>query len=98
MAHRSSASPCDPATIAMTPQPVLSCAPPATPPPAGEAPFVPLIPEGGELVSVGDIIGDFSRPGAMESLFPEPAAPPTPVREMPMGPPPPLDPRFIPPP
>jgi hypothetical protein len=46
----------------------------------------------------GQMIGDLMNMGSLDlnTLFPPPAAPPTPVREMPMGPPPPPDPRFLP--
>lgn len=77
-------------------------APPA-PPPLG-APPVPPVPgneslqQPGQFASIGEIFSDFSNPGAlMDNMLPLPAAPPTPVRQMPMGAaPPPIDPRFLP--
>ncbi|HET6735055.1 hypothetical protein [Mycobacterium sp.] len=90
--------PVDPAVPVTT----VPAAPPA-PPPLG-APPVPPVPgdaafqQPGQLGSIGEIFSDFSNPGAlMDNMFPLPAAPPTPVREMPMGAvPPPIDPRFLP--
>jgi hypothetical protein len=71
--------------------------PPPGPPPAG-APYVPLIPGDEVMQQPGQMIGDLMNMGSLDlnTLFPPPAAPPTPVREMPMGPPPPPDPRFFP--
>ncbi len=75
---------------------------PASPPPPPGAPTVPAIPaeqlqQSGELGSFGDIIGNFTNPNdIVTKLFPNPSAPYTPVRQMPMGPPPPPDPAFAP--
>jgi hypothetical protein len=82
------------------PPPVDPAVPPPAPPPVG-APYVPLIPGSDVMQLPGQSIGELFNMGnsgdLMGTLFPEPAAPPTPVREMPMGPPPPPDPRFFPP-
>ena len=82
--------------------PVLPGPMPPAPVPVG-APPVPPVPgdqvlQPGQLGTIGDIWRDFQSPNVMDTLFPAPAAPPTPVRQMPMGPPPPLDPAFLPPP
>jgi hypothetical protein len=74
---------------------------PPPPPPIG-APYVPLVPGNDVLQLPGQTLGELFNMGnsgdLMNTLFPEPAAPPTPVRQMPIGPPPPPDPRFLPPP
>jgi hypothetical protein len=42
-------------------------------------------------------MSNFTNPNdIMTNMFPDPAVPYTPVREMPMGPPPPPDPAFAP--
>jgi hypothetical protein len=64
-------------------------------------PVMPEIPsdqilQPGQLGSIGDIMSNFTNPNdIMTTMFPDPAVPYTPVREMPMGPPPP-DPAFAP--
>jgi hypothetical protein len=81
--------------------PAEAPAPPPAPPPIG-APPVPEIPSDqvlhpGQLGSIGDIMRNFANPNdIMINLFPDPVVPYTPVREMPMGPPPPPDPAFAP--
>jgi hypothetical protein len=76
---------------------------PASPPPPPGAPTVPAIPadmrqQPGGLGSLDDVRANFSDPNSIvTNLFPDPAVPYTPVRQMPMGPPPPLDPAFAPP-
>ncbi len=72
--------------------------PPTPPPPPPGAPYVPLVPGNDVLQQPGQMIGDLWNMGSLDlnTLFPPPAAPPTPVREMPMGPPPPPDPAFVP--
>lgn len=72
--------------------PVVPGPPPVPPVPGDDALQNPA-----QLGSLQDIWNDFRAPNLMENLFPMPAAPPTPVRQMPMGPPPPPDPRFAPP-
>jgi len=88
------------AVAAAQPAPVDPGQPPPAPPPVG-APYLPLVPGNEVLQLPGQTIGELFNMGnsgdLMNTLFPEPAAPPTPVREMPMGPPPPPDPRFFPP-
>lgn len=75
---------------------------PASPPPPPGAPTVPAIPgdqlqQPGALGSLGDVFGNFGSPGGIAELFPEPAAPYTPARDMPTGAlPPPPDPAFAP--
>lgn len=74
---------------------------PVNPPPPPGAPTVPAIPadqlqQPGALGSVSDIMGTFSSPNGIASLFPDPVVPYTPARQMPMGPPPPPDPAFAP--
>ncbi|AEV75471.1 hypothetical protein MycrhN_4991 [Mycolicibacterium rhodesiae NBB3] len=72
---------------------------PVNPPPPPGAPTVPAIPADqlqapGELGSIGNVL---SNPGeVIGTLFADPVAPYTPVRQMPMGPPPPPDPAFAP--
>jgi hypothetical protein len=81
---------------------VPAAAPAPAPPPVG-APPVPQIPsdqllQPGQLGSIGDIMSNFTNPNdIMTNMFPDPAVPYTPVRDMPMGPPPPPDPAFAPP-
>ncbi|MBY0288795.1 MAG: hypothetical protein K2X52_16860 [Mycobacteriaceae bacterium] len=76
---------------------------PASPPPPPGAPTVPAIPadmrqQPGGLGSLDDVRANFSDPNSIvTNLFPDPAVPYTPVRQMPMGPPPPPDPAFAPP-
>ena len=76
---------------------------PASPPPPPGAPSVPAIPadmlqQPGGLGSLDDIRANFSDPNSIvTNLFPDPAVPFTPARQMPMGPPPPPDPAFAPP-
>jgi hypothetical protein len=77
---------------------------PLSPPPPPGAPTVPAIPpeqlqQSGDLGSLGDIFGNFRSPNDIATnLFPDPVVPYTPARQMPMGPPPPPDPAFAPPP
>ena len=81
--------------------PVEAPVPPPAPPPVG-APPVPEIPsdqllQPGQLGSIGDIMSNFTNPNdIMTDMFRDPAVPYTPVRQMPMGPPPPPDPAFAP--
>ena len=76
---------------------------PASPPPPPGAPTVPAIPadmrqQPGGLGSLDDVRANFSDPNSiMTNLFPDPVVPYTPVRQMPMGPPPPPDPAVAPP-
>ena len=52
----------------------------------------------GALGSLGDVFANFNNPNdMMTDLFPNPSAPYTPARQMPVGPPPPPDPAFAPP-
>ncbi|BBY91872.1 hypothetical protein MGALJ_15410 [Mycobacterium gallinarum] len=76
---------------------------PASPPPPPGAPSVPAIPadmlqQPGGLSSFDDVRTNFSDPNSIvTNLFPDPAVPFTPARQMPIGPPPPPDPAFTPP-
>jgi hypothetical protein len=93
--------PTDP-VVPVIPGIVSAQAPAPPPPPPVGAPPVPEIPsdqllQPGQLGSIGDIMSNFTNPNdIVTNMFPDPAVPYTPVREMPMGPPPPPDPAFAP--